>query len=129
MVESGQPQARARGPLVFAVLLITLGLGWLLTALSVGPGIDWVWTLGLGVLGVMAFVLSGGVDKVSVILGPFLLLCSVLSILRQTGKLSVDVEVPLLVMLSGVLLLLAQLRVVPPPRWMKPVGGKQETNK
>jgi hypothetical protein len=108
----------SQGPAVLAVLIVTVGVGWLLTALKVGPGIDWVWTLGLGVVGIMTFVLSGGLDKMSVVVGPFFLVGSVLSILRQAGYLKADVEVPVLVILVGVLLFVAQLRFIPVPKWL-----------
>jgi hypothetical protein len=92
----------------------------LLTVRGYGPGINWIWTLGLGVVGVFTFVLSGGVDKLSIVFGPFFLVGSLLSILRQTGRLNLDVEVPILVILVGVLLLLAQMPFVPLPKWFVP---------
>src|SRR5262249_55567418 len=73
--------------------------------------------LGLGVVGILTFVLSKGLDKVSVVLGPFFLLASLLSILRQTGNVSLDIEVPVLVISVGVLLLAAQLPAIPKPDW------------
>ncbi len=63
------------------------------------------------------FVLSGGVDKMSVVIGPFFIVGSFLSILRQTGRLETDVEIPILVILIGALLLAARLPQVPLPRW------------
>lgn len=122
---SDVPRHQPRGPIALAVLIITVGVGWLLTAQGLGPGIDWVWTLGLGVTGVLVFVLSGGVDKVSVIVGPFFLVGSLLSVLRQTNQLRLDVEVPVLVIVVGVLLLVAQMPFIPMPRWVLPQpGGK-----
>jgi hypothetical protein len=112
---NGTPQPK--GPLVLAILIITVGVGWLLTAQGIGPGINWVWTLGLGVVGFLAFVLSGGIDKLSVVFGPFFLVGSFLSILRQRGQLKVDTEIPILVIVLGVLLLVARLRSIPTPRW------------
>lgn len=116
----------SKGPLVLAVLIITVGVGWLLTAQGFGPDINWVWTLGLGVVGVLTFVVSGGLDKVSVIAGPFFLVGSLLSVLRQTGRMSVDVEVPVLVILIGLLLLVAQCHCVPAPRWFEPPAASVE---
>jgi len=110
-------KSQAKGPLVLAILIITVGVGWLLTAQGIGPGIDWVWTLGLGVVGFLTFVLSGGFDKVSVVLGPFFIVASFLSILRQRGQLRVDTEIPILVILVGVLMLVARMPGVPTPRW------------
>ena len=49
--------------LLLPVLLISIGTGWLLTALGFAPAIDWVWTLGLAAVGILTFVI-GGVDKV-----------------------------------------------------------------
>lgn len=103
--------------LLFPILLITVGTGWLLTTLGVAPGIDWVWTLGLAVIGLLTFVVSG-VDKVTVVIGPFLILASCLSILRQTGRLHFDIEVPLLVIITGILVLIARIPLIPMPKWI-----------
>ncbi len=116
------PATTARGPLVLAILIITVGVGWLLTAWGYAPGINWIWTLGLGVIGVLTFILSGGVDKLSVVIGPFFLVGSMLSVLRQTERLSIDMELPILVILIGVLIFIAQLRVVPLPVWFGPLS-------
>lgn len=116
---SNVPTAKQpRGPLILSILIITVGVGWLLTARGFAPGINWVWTLGLGVVGILSFVLSGGLDKLSVVVGPFFLVASVMSILRQTGGLRPEIEVPVLVILFGVLLLIAQMSFIPPPPWM-----------
>ena len=119
-------QKSSKGPVVLALLIITVGVGWLLTTLSVAPGINWVLTLSLGMIGVLAFVVSGGIDKVSIIVGPFFLVGSVLSILRQAKVLTIDVEVPICVILIGVLMLLAQLRSVPLPQWFIPLKESDE---
>ena len=37
--------------LILPVLIITLGTGWLLMTLGIAPKIDWIWTLGLAVIG------------------------------------------------------------------------------
>lgn len=119
----------SKGPFVLSILIITVGVGWLLTAQGYAPGINWIWTLGLGVIGVITFVVSGGLDKFSVIVGSFFLVASVLSILRQTGSLKLDVEVPILVILIGVLLLFAQMRFVPPPKWYMAVVNEAKKDK
>jgi hypothetical protein len=118
--------------LIIPVLIIVVGVGWLLTAQGIGPGINWVWTLGLGVIGILTFVVSG-FDKVSVVLGPFFLLASMVSVLRQTGQLALDIEVPVLVISIGVLLLVAQLPAIPKPAWFVPTapppGGQKSPSK
>jgi hypothetical protein len=60
----------------------------------------------------------GGFDKVTVVVGPFFILASCLSILRQTGRLQLDVEIPILVIAAGILLLVARSPAVPIPGWM-----------
>ncbi len=98
-------------------LIITLGIGWLLTSQSIMPGVDWVWVLGLGVVGVLVLAM-GGLDKVTVVVGPFLIFATFLSILRQTGRLTVETEVPVLVIIVGVLTLVSTLLPLPGPRWL-----------
>lgn len=106
----------ANKSLALPVLLITVGVGWLLTTLGVAPGIDWVWTLGLAAVGVLAFTVCG-FDKVTFVAGSFFAVTSCLSLLRQTGRLSLDVEVPILVIVGGVLLLVARSAAIPMPKW------------
>ena len=103
--------------LLFPILLITFGTGWLLTTVGVAPGIDWIWTLGLAVLGLLTFVI-GGFDKVTVVIGPFLILASCLSILRQTGRLHIELEMPILIILLGILVLIARMPSIPVPKWI-----------
>src|SRR4051794_38441564 len=124
-------QSNPRNTLVVPILIIIVGVGWLLTAQGVAPGINWVWTLALGMLGILTFVVSG-FDKFSVVFGPFFLAAGLLSVLRQNGSLSLDVEVPVLVITVGVLLLVARLPVIPAPAWFvegrPPSGDEPETS-
>jgi hypothetical protein len=103
---------------VIAVFIITIGIGDLLTTLDVLPGVDWVWTLALAIVGILVLVASGGFDKVSVVVGPFLIAAAVLSILRQTGSLDPKIETSLIVILIGVLLFVSQSSLIPAPRWL-----------
>lgn len=103
--------------LLLPVLLVTVGTGWLLTTLGYVPNIDWVWTLSLAVLGVVTLAL-GGIDKVTIVIGPFFIFASFLSILRQTGRLHLNVEMPILIIALGILLFVARLPAIPVPRWM-----------
>jgi hypothetical protein len=104
--------------LILPILLITVGVGWLLSTLGITPEINWVWTLGLVVTGLLTFVLYG-FDKATLPIGGFFLTAAVLSVLRQTGRLPLDVEIPVLVIVSGVLLLACRHRSVPTPKWLK----------
>ncbi len=98
------------------ILIIALGVGWLLTTRNVVPGVDWVWTIGLGVTGVL--ILASSFDKVTVVIGPFLMAATVFSILRQTGRMDVDTEVPSLVIVFGTLMLAAKVLPIPLPKWI-----------
>jgi len=118
--------SNSRTPLVIPILIVVVGVGWLLTAQGFGSGINWIWTLGLAVIGILTIVVSKGFDKTSVVIGPFFLVASLLSVLRQTGQLSLDVELPILVILIGVLLLVAQLPVIPKPDWFVPLPTEAE---
>ena len=100
------------------ILLVTIGTGWLLSVLGIAPDINWVWTLGLGAVGLMCFTIYG-FDKATLVIGGFFIVASMLSILRQTGRLATDVEIPILVIVSGALLLAARHRLVPVPAWLK----------
>ena len=116
---------RSRQPLILAIWLIVLGAGWLLNNLQIIPGVNWIWTLGLGIVGIVV-VVAGGINKVTVIIGPFLVIASVLSYLRQSGKLDVAYELPGLTALLGVLILVAHVRTVLPPPWLQPADGRSK---
>ena len=103
--------------LLLPIPLISTGSGWLLTTLGVVPGIDWVWTLGLAVIGLLAFAV-GGFDKVTVVIGPFFIFASCLSVLRQTDRLHLDIEIPVLVITVGILLLIARSPAISTPGWI-----------
>jgi hypothetical protein len=107
-----------RSSLIVGFLLVAVGGGWLLSSLGFIPTVDWAWTLGLAMVGVLAVILSG-FDKLSFVVSGFFGLASLFSILRQTGTLTAEVEVPLLVLAAGVLLLMARSPAIPPPRWIE----------
>ncbi len=108
---------RDKATLIFPVLMIAVGSGWLLTTLGIAPGVDWIWTLLLAIVGLLAFVV-GGFDKVTAVVGTFLIIASCLSLLRQTGRLALDIEVPILVIIAGALVLIAHLPAIPSPKWI-----------
>lgn len=103
--------------LILPVALIAVGTGWLLSTLGYMPNIDWLWTLGLAVVGLLIF-LVGGFDKFTVVVGSFFIVASVASVARQTGRLPLNLEVPILVIVSGVLLLVARSPRIPKPKWL-----------
>lgn len=103
--------------LIFPILVIVVGVGWLLTTIGVAPGINWIWTLGLAVVGLLALGV-GGVDKATIVVGPFFIIASCLSVLRQSDRLKADLEVPILVIVAGILLLIARTPAIPVPKWI-----------
>lgn len=105
-----------RSTLFLPVALIAIGGGWLLSALGYVPEIDWVWTIGLAAVGLLAFLL-GGFNKVTLVAGLFFIGASGMSVLRQTGRIPTNVEVPALVLWLGMLTLAAHHRSVPAPVW------------
>lgn len=110
----------SKSTLGLAMLLIAVGTGWLLSAVGILPAINWVWTLGLAVIGLAPFAMLG-FDKVTAVVGPFFLITSILSVLRQAGQLTLNIEVPVLVIATGVLLLIARTPAVPSPKWLAEV--------
>jgi len=106
-----------RTSLILGSLLVALGGGWLLGSLGFIPSVDWAWSLGLAAIGILSIVLSG-FDKVSFVAAGFFGLASVLSVLRQTGLVNVEVEIPMLVLAAGLLLIAARSKAIPMPRWI-----------
>ena len=104
--------------LAIPILIMAIGAAWLLNTIGVIPGVDWIWTVGLGTLGILILAF-GGWNKVSVVVGAFLLIASVFSVARQTGRLNPQIEVPSLVIVFGVLLLFVQLSNLPMPEALK----------
>jgi hypothetical protein len=107
------------------VLITTVGTGWLLTVRGVIPGVQWIWVLVLAVLG--AFLLCVKVDKVSIAVGPSLMAAAALSMLRQTGWIAINTEVPLLTIIVGSLWTASYLLPVPLPAWI--IADAQSENR
>jgi hypothetical protein len=107
--------SKSKEPLILAGGMIILGLAWLLNSFDVIPGVNWVWTLPLGALGLIT--LGFGINKVTFVIGPFLMVASILSVMRQTDRISADREVPLLMIVLGVLMLASYFLPLPLPDW------------
>lgn len=95
-----------------SVLVIALGVAWLLNVMGVIPGVDWIWVISLGVSGILLLAFSQ-FDRFTFVVGTSLIVCSVLSVLRQTKALSVNIEAPVLFITVGILSLLAQVLPIP----------------
>lgn len=105
--------------LFIPLLLIVVGAGWLMASLGYLPdGVNWLWVGVLALSGVG--VLISGWNRFSAVLGPMLLLGAVLSTLRQMSLLSLEVELPILVIALGSLLLFVRIARLPLPAWYTP---------
>jgi hypothetical protein len=111
----------SKGPIILAVAIIAVGGGWLITALNKSNDMNWVWTLALAAVGILTFVVSGGFDKVSLVVGPFFIIAGAMSILRQRNFIAPNIEAPILVTAVGVFLLAVQWPAVPLPKWYGPL--------
>ena len=111
--------------IMVAILVIALGTAWLLNTLNVIPGVDWLWSGGLGVAGVLVFA-GKGVTKFTFVIGLFLLIASIGSILRQIGMLRPNIELPVLFIVFGVLILVSILLPLPSPEVFRGEQGDQE---
>jgi len=71
-----QVMSATRRMIILAVLVIALGIAWLLNTLEIIPGVNWLWSGGLGVAGIL-FLAARGIDKFTFVIGSFLLTSSV----------------------------------------------------
>ncbi len=95
-----------------SLLIIALGIAWLLNSMTIIPGVDWIWVVGLGISGVLLLGL-GGLERFNFVVGITLIVASVLSVMRQTGALELRIEAPILFITVGVLMLLAYIFKIP----------------
>jgi len=99
---------------VIPVMVIAVGIGWLLNVQNLIPKVDWIWTIVLAAAGILMLAV-GGLDKLTFVAGPFLIISSICSVLRQAGRLDLNKEVPILTIIFGVLLLAANMLKLPAP--------------
>ena len=107
-----------KSTILLALLVIALGAAWLLNALDVIPGVDWLWPGALGVTGILIMA-ANGINKFTFVTGAFLMASSVFSVLRQLGKVRPNVEMPILFIIFGVLSLLALVLPLPTPEFLR----------
>ena len=107
-----------KSKLLTPIIIILFGIAWLLNSMSVIPGVDWLWTIGLAAAGI-ASIMVGGLTKFTIVIGPFLVIASFFSVLRQTGRLDINYEVPILIIVLGVLMIVAQLSNLPAEKSQK----------
>ena len=115
----------SKGMLAISILIIAVGIGLLLNAMGLLPKIDWLWTLGLLVVGVLILGF-GGIDKVTIVIGPFLIFAALCSFLRQINLLPLKYEIPLLIIVLGCLLFLSIVLELPFPGYLQEVLEAKE---
>jgi len=104
---------KSRKPAIaISFLIVALGIAWLLNVRNPMPGVDWIWPIALGVSGILLLT-TMRLDRFNFVAGLSLIVSSILAVLRQTGKISVNFEAPVLFITVGVLLFLAQLLPLP----------------
>ncbi|MDH3584677.1 MAG: hypothetical protein OER86_10720 [Phycisphaerae bacterium] len=108
----------SKGILTISILVIALGICWLLEAMKVLENVDWV-LIGMLVVGGILTMTIGGVDKVTVVVGPFLILTGIFAFLRQREIFTLELMVPTLVISLGLLMLLSTLSPLGRPKWLE----------
>jgi len=93
------------------ILIIATGSGWLLSTNGVLGMNNWAWVLLIGVGGILS--LCNGLTKLSIVVGPLLLITSVLVVMLETGRLEIVTMVPVVVITLGVLMFIANLSNLP----------------
>jgi hypothetical protein len=106
------------------IALIVIGSGWLMHRLDIFPSVNWIVILALLFAGVAVLLLEG-VNKSTVVIGPMLIAGGATTFLQQHYDLSRSIQIPVLLILCGVLMLLArssQIPPAPPKPWEKVKG-------
>ena len=93
------------------ILIIATGIGWMLSSNEVMPGVDWAFVMLLAVAGILSMIHQ--LSKVSIVLGPMLMVGSVLLVMLQTDKIKIEMGFPILVITFGLLLLIARFSSLP----------------
>jgi len=102
---------------VLGTTVMVVGFISLMVALDYLPDINWVWVLTL--LALAGISLAGGINKVSFVAAGTFFAASLGSVLRQTGRVSLNVEIPVLIMFTGLLILIAMVCKLRTPSMLK----------
>ena len=97
------------------VTLIVVGLGWLLWEFRLFPDIDWI--IGLGfIVGGIAVLALDGINKNSVVIGPFLIAVGVAWLVHDRYGTHWRFIIPVMLVFLGALMLVARSPRVPERR-------------
>jgi hypothetical protein len=106
------------------VTLIVVGLGWLLWEFRLFPDIDWIISLGFIAGGIVVLVLDG-INKNSVVVGPFLVAIGVVWFMHDRYGTSWRLIVPVMLVVLGALMLIARSPRVPDRRGASRTSGSE----
>jgi hypothetical protein len=125
-----------KSPLAVPLAIIMAGAGWFLMGWHLvvnsvpwyWEGVNWLWTLALGVIGILMSVLRG-IDKGSAVFALVFLLACVMSGLQSAWLLPLGVLAPLALMGIGTLVLFIQISALSNPtrrraREVDPLGQR-----
>jgi len=93
-------------------VIVLFGLGWLLQRLDIISSFELIWTIGLAAAGIYLIAVSG-FNRDTFLPSTFLLICSLFSFLRSTNILRLSVELPVLVIIFGILMAIRNSGVIP----------------
>ena len=99
----------------FPIVLIAVGSLLLLHSLDLIPSMRWLWIVGLIAAGALV-LMTDGITKSSVVVGPLLMLAGVLQFFRMHSGLAYNLMIPLMLIALGGLLLVARSSVIPEQR-------------
>ena len=97
------------------VTLIAVGLGWLLWEFRLFPDVDWIISLGFIAAGAAVMAIDG-INKNSVVIGPFLIAIGVAWLLHDRYATQWRYISPAMLVLLGALMLVARSSKVPERR-------------
>jgi len=95
----------------FPLLIITAGTGWLLNSSAFQPEVDWTFMLLIAMFGIIFMI--NGINRISVICGPWLIIASLLYYLRKTAIINDSISWPILVIVLGILMMISRFSNLP----------------
>jgi hypothetical protein len=106
-----KPFASSRSA-VGPIVLVVIGVLILLGQFGIMPELTTLWTVGLAACGILTFVFNG-FNKSTLVVGSFLIVAAVLSVLRTNDVLEIKNEVPIVFIVLGALMLVARSATIP----------------
>ena len=97
---------------VAPIVLVIIGVLILMGQSGIMPELPTLWTVGLAACGILTFVFNG-FNKSTLVVGSFLIVAAVLSVLRTNDVLEIKNEVPIVFIVLGALMLVARSATIP----------------